>query len=529
MYNLPDKKEIFTAIVERHAREQPDRIFAHSVDDKELTWLQFHECGMVWAARFAAAGVSRHDTIASLCDAGLEQVSWWLGAARLGAIDTAINVEFRGRMLVHAINTCGAKILLVQSNYISQLEQIAHELENITTILVLGDAAPSNMNVPQNTIAVGDLPADVEQFTDHIIEPEWHDIAGITYTSGTTGPSKAVRMPWAQFHSISKAVYPFEDLNSDDVIFSLSPAAHFGAKQMPYLAALIGGKVILRKRFSGSEFWNEVKKYKVTTIGVVASMAEVLMRAPDAPGPETSLRNVFMAPIIPKHKEFNERFGTRVCTIFNSTEQGVAICSDWDPADAQSCGRLRKGYPGFEVRIVDEYDREVPDGEVGEAIVRSSVPWTLNDGYHGNPEATANSWRNGWFHTGDGLKRSVDGDFYFVDRLKDAIRRRGENISSFEVESEVMENPDVVECAAVAAAADEGEDEILLFVVKKEGSNLTPDKLIQDLSARMTRFMVPRYVEFVSELPRVTATHKVMKVELRKQGIGPNTFDREVH
>lgn len=179
------------------------------------------------------------------------------------------------------------------------------------------------------------------------------------------------------------------------------------------------------------------------------------------------------------------------------------------------------------MRLVDEHDFEVPDGSPGEMIVRSAVPWTMNDGFHNSPEATAAAWRNGWFHTGDLIKRLPSGDYVFVDRLKDAIRRRGENISSYEVEAEVLAHPDIAECAAVAAKQSGGEDEILLFAVKKASSLITPETLHADLVRRMPPFMVPRYIEFVDALPKTAATGRVMKAELRARGIGPSTWDCE--
>jgi crotonobetaine/carnitine-CoA ligase len=256
-------------------------------------------------------------------------------------------------------------------------------------------------------------------------------------------------------------------------------------------------------------------------------MAEYMYRSPDGPGPETTLHNVFMVPIIPDYEKFNARFGTRVITMYNSTELSLPIChGTWDPPNWRAAGKLREGYPGFEVRLVDDFDREVPDGQVGELIVRASVPWTLNAGYLNMPDETAAAWRNGWFHTGDGLIRTPGGDYVFVDRMKDAIRRRGENISSFEVEADVMSHPDIRECAAVATPADTCEDEILVFAVPKPGSELTPEGLARWLEPRMARHMVPRYIEFIEALPRTVATMKVQKVELRKRGTGPATWDR---
>ena len=188
-----------------------------------------------------------------------------------------------------------------------------------------------------------------------------------------------------------------------------------------------------------------------------------------------------------------------------------------------AAGRPRAG---VEARVVDENDCEVPVGEVGELVLRADCPWTMTHGYYKNPEATAKSWRNGWFHTGDGFRMDAEGNFYFVDRIKDAIRRRGENISSYEVETEVLAHPDVAECAVVAVRSDVSEDEVLAVVAPVAGRTLKPEDLIHFLLPRMAHFMVPRYVRIVDELPR-TPTAKVRKIELREAGVTPDVWDRE--
>jgi crotonobetaine/carnitine-CoA ligase len=188
---------------------------------------------------------------------------------------------------------------------------------------------------------------------------------------------------------------------------------------------------------------------------------------------------------------------------------------------------LKTGWPRYEAKIVDEHDLEVPTGTVGELVVRSADPWVLTRGYHGMPDVTAAAWRNGWFHTGDGFMVDEDGWFYFVDRIKDAIRRRGENISSFEVEAHVNEHPAVQESAAVGVPSELGEDEIKVAVVVRAGETLDPAALVEFLAPRMPRFMIPRYVEIVDALPKTDATMRTRKVELRERRVSPSTWDRE--
>ncbi|MCU0976601.1 MAG: AMP-binding protein, partial [Steroidobacteraceae bacterium] len=221
--------------------------------------------------------------------------------------------------------------------------------------------------------------------------------------------------------------------------------------------------------------------------------------------------------------EFHERFGADVYTIFNMTEISSPIVSAPNPAVRGTCGKVR---PGVEVRLVDDNDCEVPAGAVGEMIIRTERPWAMNHGYYKNTDATARAWRNGWFHTGDAFRRDDEGNFFFVDRMKDAIRRRGENISSFEVEAEIVAFPAVREAAAVAVPSEFGEDEVMAVVAPAAGQQVDPVALIEFLRTRMAYFMIPRYIRVLAELPK-TPTAKVMKAELRSQGVTPDTWDRE--
>ena len=205
------------------------------------------------------------------------------------------------------------------------------------------------------------------------------------------------------------------------------------------------------------------------------------------------------------------------------TETSWPLISGRNPRVRGTCGRPREGY---EVRIVDENDCEVAPDTVGELIVRSDIPWSMNHGYHNNPEATARAWRNGWFHTGDAFRRDPDGNFFFVDRLKDAIRRRGENISSFEVEAEVNAHPAVREAAVVGVPSEFGEDDVMAVVAPVAGKSVDPAELLQFLVPRMAHFMIPRYVRVMPELPK-TPTQKVQKNLLREAGVTADTWDRE--
>jgi crotonobetaine/carnitine-CoA ligase len=299
-----------------------------------------------------------------------------------------------------------------------------------------------------------------------------------------------------------------------------------GGKSMLYIATVAHTPLVMRESFSASNFWRETREFGITHSLFSEAMAQILLTA--APSPDdldNPLRGITPYPVFSRVREFMDRFGVEACTTaYGTTEIGQLFLFDEDfPPDVEACGRVRDG---FDVRIVDEHDYPVGPGEIGELIVRSDDPWTLNAGYFRMPAETAKAWTNGWFHTGDAFRYDEHGHYFFVDRLKDAIRRRGENISSFEVESYVDDHPHVQRTAAIAVASALGEDDVKVVVVRVPDSDLTEPALVDWLFDHMPKYMVPRYIEFVDELPQ-TATLKIQKAKLRESPLNDRTWDRE--
>ena len=235
------------------------------------------------------------------------------------------------------------------------------------------------------------------------------------------------------------------------------------------------------------------------------------------------LKKVIIVPLSEDAPSFAKRFGVDAYTLYNMTEISTPLVSELNPTKIGSCGQARAG---VELRLVNENDCEVAIGSVGELIVRSDTPWTLNSGYFKNPEATAAAWRNGWFHTGDAFRKDAEGTFYFVDRMKDAIRRRGENISSFEVEAEIAAHPAITEVAVIPVPSEIAEEEVMCVVALIPGQSFDPKDLLTFLESRLAHFMLPRYVRIVDALPK-TPTQKIQKHLLRAEGITADTWDRE--
>ena len=316
----------------------------------------------------------------------------------------------------------------------------------------------------------------------------------------------------------------FPMLDENDCYLVYLPYFHVGGT-LPVISMLNRcGTLGMGGDFVTEEFWPTVRATGATFTILLGVMSTFLAkRAPSPDDRNHTLRKAMMIPLPDDSRDFATRFDVTVWTLFNMTELNVPIVSDPDPLIIGTCGRQR---PGNELRIVDAHDREVPDGTVGEMIIRSDAPWALNSGYFKSPEATVLAWRNGWFHTGDAFRRDADGNFFFVDRMKDAIRRRGENISSFEVEVEILAHPKIRECAVVAVPSELSEDDVLAIIAPAPGESVDPVELIDFLRPRLAHFMLPRYIRIMADLPR-TPTQKVEKYILRQQGLTPDCWDRE--
>jgi crotonobetaine/carnitine-CoA ligase len=526
---MPHPEVALPEMVARHAQERPDAPFVVTAADG-LTWTygQAHREADRWADALAAAGVGAGDTVLTMLPPGTDAVAAWLGVARLRALEVPINTGYVGRILRYVVADSRAKLMVVHVDHLSAVEEAIDGLDEPGTVVVVGapgDLEPSSV---RRLIRAEDFLADTSAgpgARERAEEPRARDIAAIIYTSGTTGPSKGVLVTWRQIELTSSAIMPEDLFGAGDAFYSPFPMFHVSGKGPLHAAARLGARVIMRPRFDTAAFWTDVRELGASTTILLGAMANFLRQQPERPEDAgTPLRDALMLPLVDDVAGFEKRFGLRVRTAFNMTETACCIVSDgYHLVNETSCGRIRAG---FEARVVDadDVEVEVAPGELGELVLRGEEPWTLMAGYWAKPETTVEAWRNQWLHTGDGFTRDADGNFYFVDRIKDAIRRRGENISSFEVEIEIDSHPDVLESAAVAVPSRFGEDEIKAVVVPLQGRTLDPAQLHAYLADRMPRFMVPRYVEIVESLPK-TPTEKIRKVELRAAGVGQDTWD----
>jgi crotonobetaine/carnitine-CoA ligase len=503
------------------ARREPERPFLRQVGGGSATYGQFHQAALRWADAFRRAGIGPGDNVPAMAQTSIAAEEHWLGLGWLRAVHTGVNTDFRGRSLTYLLTNCEATHMLCERAFLDRLSEIAADVPRLKLVIV-PDGEPRDLpgGFPVPLVTAAELWDDARADLD-LETPQRHETACISYTSGTTGPSKGVLIPWGR-------LWPNEtwiDMTGDDIGYCPFPVFHMSGLLPLAWFGFPGGQVVLRAGFRTQDFWEDVRAFGCTVAAMIPTMMNWLLDQPAKPDDlDNPLRYVASAPVIARVDEFKARFGVTVRTQFGNTEVGTALYAGPDvSADRESTAKWIT--PGFEVRAVDQHDYEVPVGELGELVVRTTEPWRMMAGYFGMPEKTAEAWRNGWFHTGDGVLRDENNRYHFVDRLTDSMRRRGENISSMEVEAYVNDHPSVSETAAIGVPSAEGEDEVKVCVVLLAGHPLTAEELHGFLVERMPGFMVPRYIEFISDPERTEAMKRIKKPALRVDPLNSHTWD----
>jgi len=503
------------------------------------TFLRWGDDGPAWsfaetaemafrlANGFTARGVGKGDRVALFLPNCPEFVFAWFGLQTLGAAEVAVSDAYKGAFLAHPLRLADVCMVITTPELAPRLAEIADDLSNIATVVLVGDG-PAPALASMQVLRWDDLVSDDASDPGVAVDPG--DLASILFTSGTTGPSKAVAMPHSQFYFFAEEDVQLTQLTADDVYMTGFPLIHGNAQFLTVYPCLIAGaECVLYPRFSASDFIGRARRSGATVTNLLgATMAFICAQPESETDREHALRCIYAAPLAPDLAQvFTARFGPITFVDgFGQTEiSNVFMTPPGAPRPGGASGCLVDQW--FEVRLVNpDTGEDVPEGQSGELWVRNKAPGIMSDGYFGMPEKTVEAWRYLWFHTGDAMRRDADGWYYFVDRVKDALRRRGENISSFEVEAVVRAHPAVAECAVVGVQADEagGENEVMAFVVP-QGEMPDWADLTAWCDARMPPFMVPRFFEAVDDLPR-TPSEKVKKKDLRDRGVGPATWDR---
>jgi len=506
-------------------RDAPDRLYLE-FSGEAYSYARMAEEVQRFARGLHALGIRQGDRVVGLFDNCPEAVIAWYASNRLGAVWVPINTAYMGEYLRHQASDSGAKVIVCDGELLDEVLAVAGELPDLERILHTGAARDVAARVPvspmdSHRLDTGDLPE---------VEVSPSDLAMLLYTSGTTGLSKGCMVSHNYMCDVARRYCETIGRLPEDMVWLPMPLFHITGISMAILTMQLRSSAAYARKFSLSNLWPEIERTQATFVVLLGTMALMVANAPDT---EESLRckgQLRTLIGIPMNEHvasiWKERFGLTWCSgkIYGSTEAGQALNTRYDEVLPDgSCGRVNDT---FDVRIVDGNDKEVPVGEVGEIVVRPKKPDVMFSGYWNNPEATVKSWRNLWHHMGDNGRKDEDGNFFFVDRSKDVIRRRGENISSFEMEAVFNQHPAIAEAALHAVPSEYMEDDVKATVVLREGAVLTGAELIAWATPRIPRFALPRYVEFLGELPK-NASGRVLKFQLREKGVTASTWDRE--
>jgi crotonobetaine/carnitine-CoA ligase len=516
---FPPGDRTLPVMLQRQARRHGGRTLFKCGD---ASW-RFDEAPDI-AARFAgslaSAGIQPGDRVAIMCSNRPEFLEAYLGCAWLGAIAVPINVAARGPQLRHILNNSGARLLVIETELTEAFRHVDLSGVALERIWLIGDGVPVSSF---DRIEVAIVPPRTKTLPAPAIDPA--QTVAILYTSGTTGPSKGVCCPHAQyfwwaFHGVRNL-----GLREGDVLCTTLPLFHTNALGTFHQALLTGATLVAEPRFSASRFWQTLIERRATITYVLGAMVPILLSREPSPDERAHTVRLALAPGVPAHLHtaFTERTGIHLIDGYGSTETNFVIGG----IRAETLpGSMGKVCDGFTARITSQDSGDAADGEPGELVLRPDEPLAFATGYFALPDKTAEAFRDSWFHTGDRVVREANGYYRFVDRLKDAIRRRGENISSFEVEQVLLSHPDIGQAAVFPVPSELAEDEVMAAIVRRPGSSLTESALCEFCQPRLAKFAVPRFIEFVDELP-VTENGKVQKFKLRDRGVTAHAWDRD--
>jgi crotonobetaine/carnitine-CoA ligase len=500
----------------RQAERHGDRPLVSAGHDA-WTYAQTAAAAARVAGTLRAAGIGSGDRVAIICSNRIELLGLLLGCGWLGAVAVPINVASRGAQLQHILANSGARLLVMEPEHAGNLAMLDAAALALKAIWTIG--APGEFRFGRITPRA--MPPPGEAMPPATLAPS--DLAMILYTSGTTGPSKGVCCPHAQYFWWGANTAALLGVTGNDVLCTTLPLFHTNAINTFYQALLTGASVRYEKRFSASGFFPALAQHRATVTYLLGAMVPILLSRPESAEERAHATRIALAPGVPAqfHEPFTRRTGIRLLDGWGSTETNFVLGAS---VERQKPGLMGPVAEGFDARVVDDQDNEVDDGVAGELIVRADEPFAFATGYFGAAERTVEAWRNLWFHTGDRVVREADGYFRFVDRLKDAIRRRGENISSFEVEQVLLGHPAIANAAVFPVRSSLAEDEVMAALVLHPGRTLAPADLIAYCAPRLPYFALPRYLEFMAELP-MTENGKVQKYKLRERGVTAHAWD----
>ena len=506
----------FRQILADKANRNGDKLFLHFLPDgRKFSYREIDDASNRIANSLLARGIGKGTHVAMLMENSPEQVLAFFALGKIGAVAVPLNIAARGPFLHYYLNQSESTVLFVDAGLLKHFRALP-ERSPIRNVFVVSELN-GEQSLPDDRLARLEHFAELAKGLADApeVEVSYADPCGIMYTSGTTGPSKG--NIFSQIHTLAFGLGQVAPLKfcADDIYHVCMPLFHVGAYGGALLTMLmVDGGVALTRRLSVSSFWSEVRESDATC-GMLLSVTGFLLNQPASGGDRQHRLRMAIATPVPVHvAEFEERFNVRLVSGYGLSDYGLAFSHLIDgPLEK----RLSIGVPHEDVsaRIVDDNDIDVPIGEVGELILRKDgLPLASTEGYYNMPQATLASRKNLWFHTGDRCWKDESGYFYFADRKKDAIRRRGENISAHELEQAIAKHRAIADVAAYPVSAGSGDEDVAVTIVLRPGLSLTEIELIEHCVANMPYYMVPRYIDFRDEMPR-TMTQKVIKHVLR--------------
>ena len=524
----PDAPRTFPDWIRQRARSGGDKV-ALEIGGATRTYAELDHATDRTAAGFAALGLTPGEHVSVMMQNSLENIEAWFGLQKAGLVEVPIHTASRGTALRYIVDHADAGALVVDEAFLPHLAAVADELPQLRHVIVnRNEPGEGPVDLPAR-LAVHDL-TDLYASDGPTPMPslQRQDTAVILHSSGTTGPPKGVVLSHGAVLHLTRHIVWLMGYTSDDRLYTAFPLFHNNAKYTSVCAALeCGGSLVMDKRFPVSTFWDMAREKEVTAFNYMGALLMMLYKQPprDDDG-ENPIRIAFGAPCpVEIWEAFEQRFGVDLVEVYGMTEAPMGCENRLEDRKIGSAGRESVTY---EVRIVDENDEPVPPDVPGEIVIRPKHSWALFTEYYKRPEETVEAWRNLWFHTGDRARMDADGFLFFLDRMKDSIRRRGENVSTWEIESTINTHPALLESAAYGVPSELSESDVMVAVVLRPGESLAPEALLDFCQGKMTHFAIPRYVRFMEALPKNHA-ERIQKFELRDEGVTPDTWDREEH
>ena len=501
----PATRKTIGSVLAARAEERPDNVCL-VFEDGPVTYRELDRSTNAVANGLLRLGVGPGDRVAVFMPNSRAVVEAWLGVAKIGAVYVGINTAYIGDYLRHQLATAGCNVVITNAELGERVRSVAAGVPSLDHVLIGTEELRGSGERLE-----ADRPA------------RWDDPCAIQYTAGTTGPSKGALITQNYLLRSAELLRGQMGMEERHVAYTPLPLFHLNAMICTILPAILaGGSAVIDTWFSVSRYWDQIRRHGATHISLLGPMMVMLWNQPTRDDDADNSVEVMLCAPVPTdiHQPFEERFGLSIVTAYGLSEAVPILLSKPTPP-----GFAGRPSPVFDVRLFDDEEQEVPVGEVGEIVCRPREPHVMFEGYFGNPDATVSMWKNLWFHTGDLGRANQDGYIAFVDRKKDYLRRRGENVSSYEAEQAIRAHPSVADAAVFGVPSEIGEDDVMACVVLKPGETLTHEDVLTHCIHNMPYFAVPRYIEFLDELPR-NPVGRVLKHELRSRGVTPGTFDR---